>query len=91
MLSPKENCWYWIVKEKETKVFMGVVSLDPHDSSQDIELSYQFLTMFWGYGYAKEFVQEVINYGFRELNLLKIIAITQMANTPFRKLLDRYI
>ncbi|WP_459499286.1 GNAT family N-acetyltransferase [Bacillus sp. C1] len=89
MLHPKENCWYWIVREKETKEFMGVVSLNPHHASQDIEVSYQFFSKFWGVGYAAEAVQELINYGFRELYLSRVIAVTQMANTPSRKLLDR--
>ncbi len=89
MLHPEENCWYWIVKEKETKAFLGVVSLDPNDVNKDIEVSYQFLPMYWGVGYATEVVQAVIQYGFQDLHLSKVIAVTQMANTPSRKLLER--
>ncbi|QWH19472.1 N-acetyltransferase [Bacillus mycoides] len=89
MLHLEENCWYWIVKEKKTKAFLGVVSLDPNDVNQDIEVSYQFLPIFWRVGYATEVVQEVLRYGFHELHLSKVIAVTQMANTPSRKLLER--
>ncbi|MBE7102295.1 GNAT family N-acetyltransferase [Bacillus cereus] len=89
MLSPEENCWYWIVKEKKTKTFIGVVSLDPNDVKQEIEVSYQFLPMFWRVGYAAEVVQEVIRYAFHELQLSKVIAVTQTANIPSRKLLER--
>ncbi|MGH1283566.1 GNAT family N-acetyltransferase [Bacillus toyonensis] len=89
MLSPEENCWYWIVREKKTKIFIGVVSLDPNDVNQEIEVSYQFLPMFWRVGYATEVAQEVIRYAFHELQLSKVIAVTQMANIPSRKLLER--
>ncbi|MED0983888.1 GNAT family N-acetyltransferase [Bacillus paramycoides] len=89
MLSPEENCWYWIVREKKTKTFVGVVSLDPNDVNQEIEVSYQFLPMFWRVGYATEVVQEVIGYAFHELQLSKVIAVTQTANIPSRKLLER--
>nr|WP_235190013.1 GNAT family N-acetyltransferase [Bacillus gaemokensis] len=47
MLNPNENCWYWIVRERQTKAFMGVVSLDPHHIGKDIEVSYQFLPEWW--------------------------------------------
>ncbi|PFN27317.1 GNAT family N-acetyltransferase [Bacillus cereus] len=89
MLSPEENCWYWIVREKKTKTFIGVVSLDPNDVHQEIEVSYQFLPMYWRVGYATEVAQEVIRYAFHELQLSKVIAVTQMANIPSRKLLER--
>lgn len=89
MLSSEENCWYWIVREKKTKTFIGVVSLDPNDVNQEIEVSYQFLPMFWRVGYATEVVQEVIGYAFHELQLSKVLAVTQMANIPSRKLLER--
>ncbi|MGN4424205.1 GNAT family N-acetyltransferase [Bacillus cereus group sp. MYBK30-1] len=89
MLYPEENCWYWIVREKKTKTFIGVVSLDPNDVNQEIEVSYQFLPMFWRVGYATEVVQEVIGYAFHELQLSKVIAVTQTANIPSRKLLER--
>ncbi|MFL0490192.1 MULTISPECIES: GNAT family N-acetyltransferase [Bacillus] len=89
MLSPEESCWYWIVRDRKTKTFMGVVSLDPNDVNQDIEVSYQLLPMYWRVGYATEVVQEVLRYAFHELQLPKVIAVTQMANIPSRKLLER--
>ncbi|HDR7325982.1 hypothetical protein BWGOE3_55050 [Bacillus mycoides] len=89
MLNPDENSWYWVVNSKQTNEFMGVVSLDPHHIGNDIEVSYQFLPQWWGSGYATEAVQEIIHYAFNELKLSKVIAVTQMANTPSRKLLER--
>ncbi|MEY8348665.1 GNAT family N-acetyltransferase [Bacillus cereus] len=89
MLRPNENCWYWIVREKQTKEFMGIVSLDPHHIGNDIEVSYQLLPGWWGAGYATEAVQEIINYAFDELKLSRVIAVTQLANIPSRNLLKR--
>ncbi|MEH7463482.1 GNAT family N-acetyltransferase [Bacillus thuringiensis] len=89
MLNPSTNCWYWAVREKQTNEFIGIVSLDPHHIGNDIEVSYQFLPQWWRNGYATEVVKVIINYAFSELKLTRVIAVTQMANTPSRKLLEK--
>ncbi|GGP11036.1 GNAT family N-acetyltransferase [Oceanobacillus neutriphilus] len=89
MLMTSDDCYYWTVREKHTDNFMGLVSLDPHHDGEYLEISYQFLPHWWGKGYAKEAVQLVINFGFNELSLSKIIAETQTANISSCKLLER--
>jgi len=89
MLQPDKNCWNWAVRLKQTNQLIGIISLNPHDIMNDIEISYQFFPQWWGKGYATETVQAIIDYSLSTLELLKIIAVTQVANTPSRKLLER--
>ena len=80
MLNPSDNSFYWVIREKQTDTFIGLVSLDPHQDGVYLEISYQLLPNWWGKGYATEVVQTIINYAFNELHLTKILAETQTAN-----------
>lgn len=89
MLNAGSDSMYWVVREKHTEDFIGLVSLDPHHDGYYQEISYQLLPNWWGKGYASEAVQVLLNYALNELNLSKIIAETQTANTSSCKLLER--
>lgn len=89
MLQLSDESYYWVIREKLTADFIGLVSLDPHHDGNYLEISYQFLPNWWGAGYATEVVQEIINFAFKELNLSKVIAETQTANISSCKLLEK--
>lgn len=89
MLNAGKDSYYWVVREKHTDNFIGLVSLDPHHEEVYLELSYQFLPKWWGKGYATEVVQGLINYALNELKLSKVIAETQTANKASCRLLER--
>ncbi|MBU5466148.1 GNAT family N-acetyltransferase [Virgibacillus sp. MSJ-26] len=89
MLKPPQNSFYWIVRERETGCFIGLVSLDPHHEGDYQEISYQFIPDYWGQGYATEVVGHIIDYSLSELALSKIVAETQTANTASCKLLEK--
>ena len=61
---------------------------NPHHDGVYLEISYQLLPNWWGAGYATEVVQVIINFALIELNLSKVIAETQTANTSSCKLLE---
>ncbi len=89
MLHAGDDAFYWVVREKQTGGFLGLISLDPHHEGVCLELSYQFLTDSWGKGYAAETVRLIIHFALHELHLPRIIAETQIANVPSRRLLER--
>lgn len=89
MCDVDNNNLYWVIRQKDDNQFIGLVSLDLHHDGISTEISYQFLPKWWGYGYATEIVQEVINYAFEELGLERIVAETQSANKPSCTLLKR--
>ncbi|WP_272495725.1 GNAT family N-acetyltransferase [Bacillus pinisoli] len=90
MLDPTENSsFYWVVREKQTDNFIGLVSLDPHHDGTYLELSYQLLPIWWGKGYATEVVKSIIQHALYDLNLSRLVAETQTANTKSCRLLER--
>ena len=80
MLQSKNSSHYWTVFLKNRNEFIGLVFLDTYHDEQSTEIGYQFLPEFWGQGYAREVVMEVLDYGFQTLQLPAIVAETQTRN-----------
>ncbi|MEK3886680.1 GNAT family N-acetyltransferase [Bacillus sp. FSL K6-3431] len=89
MLNSSDDSFYWVVREKYTDIFIGLVSLDPHHEGSYLEISYQLLPNWWGKGYATEVVKLIIHYALNELDLTKVVAETQTANKSSCRLLGR--
>ncbi len=86
MLAPSNSDFYWVVREKQTDRFVGLVSLNPYHDGRFLEVSYQLLPVWWGKGFGTEIVRPIIHYAFNELNQEKLIAETQTANKASRRL-----
>lgn len=84
-----QGAHYWTVRLKALNSCIGLVSLDSHTDGINTEVSYEFLPEWWGHGYAREVIQQVLNYAFNELNLSKVIAETQAANLSSCRLLEK--
>lgn len=89
MVHAEEDPFHWVVREKSTGDFIGVVSLDFHHEGTYHEVSYQLLPNWWGAGYATEAVQAIIDFALNDLNFSRVIAETQSANKQSCRLLER--
>lgn len=47
VLAHKDAC-YWVIREKDSQEFIGLISLDRHHNGINTEISYQFLPCWWG-------------------------------------------
>lgn len=79
----------WSVRLRENGRSIGLIELDRHHDREYTELSYQFLPSSWGTGLATEVVLAVVRHCFTELGLERLVAETQAANLPSRRLLER--
>ena len=70
----------WACFEKEGDEFIGFFELAHLDNTEEIEVGYRLHKEFWGIGYATEMTKILIEYGFNNLNLDKIVAITHPEN-----------
>jgi RimJ/RimL family protein N-acetyltransferase len=52
-------------------------------------LGYRLCLKHWGHGYAAEAATAVLRYGFRDLNLAKIIAFAVPQNKASLKILEK--
>ncbi|XKE94627.1 GNAT family N-acetyltransferase [Metaplanococcus flavidus] len=89
MLDPQPGSYYWVVREKSTKDFIGLISLDSHHEGIDQEVSYQLLPDWWGRGYAAETVAMIIDFALNILKLPAVVAETQSENIPSCRLLEK--
>lgn len=79
----------WAAIEKETEEFIGWFMLKKYKYSDDQELGYRLMKKYWGRGYATEMSLKLIEYGFSEKNLSKIVAITHPENIASQKVLKK--
>ena len=64
---------------------MGLERLD----ESSVEVNYLVAKSFWGRGLATEAAQSILNYGFEELNLERLVAIAHPANVPSRRVMEK--
>lgn len=84
----------WAVIEKETGAFTGWSGLklirDEMNAHQNFyELGYRFIPKYWGKGFATETAKASINYGFKNLKLDVIYAITDYRNEDSSHVLQK--
>ena len=84
-----KNIVYWIVKLKNNKDKIGVVTFIKRDYLEHHDIGFAFLPKFSKNGYAYEAVNAVLNQLFQHHDLKHILATTIPENTNSIKLLER--
>lgn len=78
-----------LVVLKETGKSIGMCGLIKRDQLDDVDLGYAYLPRFWGKGYAVEAAKATLEFGWRTVGLKRIVAITDPANTPSNRVLEK--
>ena len=75
----------WALELKESGEFLGQVGLFPVEGKgPEVEVAYELAPRVWGRGYATEAARALIDYGFGEMRLRRIVALILPANTRSR-------
>lgn len=77
------------VIEKKTGEFIGWCGLWRLKESGEIEVGYAIAQKFQRRGFATEAAEVCLLYGFKELNLKKIVAVTRQENERSRLVMER--
>lgn len=83
---------FYSVFEKETGGFVGqagLLHLGFDGTQSDIELAYRLNKKYWHQGYATELAKALIDYGFNQLSLPKILAIVHPENERSRRVMEK--
>ncbi|MGH6656935.1 MAG: GNAT family N-acetyltransferase [Actinocrinis sp.] len=78
--------------DKRTGRFLGWLSLRPATSlglTGGTELGYRLRPAAWGHGYATEGARALIDMGFNNLGLERVVATTMTVNTASRKVMEK--
>jgi RimJ/RimL family protein N-acetyltransferase len=77
----------WATIDRSTGACCGTHLLNHIRGKQLIQLGYLLFPEFWGRGYATEMAIAVLRYGFRELHLPRIHALTDLENLASQQVL----
>ena len=83
-----EKGWEGIVALRDSGTLIGGVRLTMV-SDEEADLGYWVARARWGRGYATEAATALLEWGFRELALQRVIASTLPGNRPSQKVLRR--
>jgi len=83
----------WIVEIPGEASFIGVVGLavvsyEAHFAPA-VEVAWRLARPYWGRGYAPEAAKAALDYGFEQLGLSEIVALTVPANQRSRRVMER--
>lgn len=82
---------YWGVFSKTTGELIGRCGIQNNeiDGKTEIELGYLLDINYWGFGYAIECTQSVVDYAFNELGIPRIVAVIDKINYRSRRVADK--
>jgi ribosomal-protein-alanine N-acetyltransferase len=84
-----ESDRYWAVRLRSDQTFVGLISMSAYHNEVDTEVSYEFLPEWWGRGLATESIGAVVDRVLEDSGVDRLVAETQAANLPSRRLLER--
>ena len=81
----------WATIHKETGQFIGRCGLLPWtiEGRSEVEVAYLLAKEYWGQGLATEAALGIVEYGFEQLNLSRLICLIDPANQASQKVAGR--
>lgn len=79
----------WAVFIKENSEYIAHAEIKPRKGTQDWEIIYILKKEHWGKGYATEIAQALIEYGFEERKLSRVIATVDTENKTSVHVLEK--
>lgn len=80
-----------LLLKKDTSEFVGTCGMDPYllDGKEEVELGYRICLQHWNQGYASEAAEALLDYGFQQLNLSKILAFAVPQNKQSIRIIQK--
>lgn len=79
----------WATILKSGKRFVGWAGLAYLPEFDEIDLGYRFFPEYWGIGIATEASEAILEYGFNQLGLEKIVAIAMKENKASIRVMEK--
>jgi 3-dehydroquinate dehydratase / shikimate dehydrogenase len=89
----RDQLWgLWAVEVPGSAPFIGFIGLNPAGATLGypcVEVGWRLAAAFWGHGYAPEGARAALQFGFDDLGLDEIIAITSVGNVRSRRVMTK--
>ena len=79
----------WATVERATGACVGLHLLNHIQGESFIQVGYLLLPEFWGRGYATEMAAALVRYGFVDLRLPQVVAITNLDHVVSQRVLEK--
>ena len=79
----------WALIEKQTQKLIGWCGLLYLENTGEVEIGYGLAKQYWGKGLASEAAAATMTYGFGQLGLARIVAITYPENLTVQRVLEK--
>jgi RimJ/RimL family protein N-acetyltransferase len=81
----------WATIHKESGKFIGRCGLLPWtiEGRQEVEVAYTIAREYWGQGLATEAAQAILQYGFKTLNLSRIVSLIDPDNGASQRVAEK--
>jgi RimJ/RimL family protein N-acetyltransferase len=82
---------FWAAVEKSTGLFVGWFHFRPARGAppDEVELGYRLRRSSWGKGYATEGSRALIDKGFSELGVQRVVAFTMVVHAASRRVMEK--
>jgi RimJ/RimL family protein N-acetyltransferase len=82
---------FWAAVERSTGRFVGWFHFRPAEGAlpEEVELGYRLRRSAWGMGYATEGSRALIDKGFSELGVHRVVASTMVVNVASRRVMEK--
>ncbi len=82
---------FWAAIERSRGQFVGWFHFRPEDEAvaDEVELGYRLRKSAWGRGYATEGSRALIDKGFAELGVRRVVAFAMVVNTASRRVMEK--
>jgi RimJ/RimL family protein N-acetyltransferase len=82
---------FWAAVEKSTEGFLGWFHFRPAEGAPpgEVELGYRLRRSAWGKGYATEGSRALIDKGFTEFGVERVVASTMVVNVASRRVMEK--
>lgn len=84
---------YFAVETLADNEFIGFIGLSEQTYQADftpcVDIGWRLSKVHWGKGYATEGAKRVLQYGFEELKLEKVLSIAPVINTASQKVMQK--
>jgi RimJ/RimL family protein N-acetyltransferase len=82
---------FWAAVERSTGRFVGWFHFRPAEGAlpREVELGYRLRRSAWGKGYATEGSRALIDKGFAELGVQRVVAFTMVVNVASRRVMEK--
>ena len=79
----------WRAARRDNGAYIGWFALNYAGKTTDVEVGYRLLPEAWGRGFATEAAKALVDYGFDDLGLDRIIGVTHPGNKASQRVLQK--